>query len=175
MSDKSGYSEERTDWLGNKYTQHYDKDGNKAGYSDERTDWLGNKYTQHHDKEGSKAGYSDERTDWLGNEYTQHHDKEGSKAGYSDERTDWLGNKYTQHYDTNPRNYSGGSHESPLPAAPIREPVEDASNPTPNSYSYNSGGFNEATSSVSRVSASTVVRDHRGIKRDHRRDHRSRS
>ncbi len=92
-------SEEKTDWLGNKYIQHYDDDGNKSGTSEEKTDWLGNEYTQHYDNDGNKSGTSEEKTDWLGNEYTQHYDNDGNKVGTSEEKEDWLGNSYTQHYD----------------------------------------------------------------------------
>ena len=125
MSEKSGRSEEKTDWLGNRYTQHYDADGNKCGWSEEKMDlwgnnytqhrdednnksgWseekegiLGNKYTQNHDEEGSKSGWSEEKTSLLGSEYTQHHDHDDNKHGWSEEKTSLFGNKYTQHYDT---------------------------------------------------------------------------
>jgi len=40
-------SVEETDWLGNKYTTHYDDDGNKTGESREEKDWLGNEYIEH--------------------------------------------------------------------------------------------------------------------------------
>lgn len=127
MSEKSGRSEEKTDWLGNKYTQHYDADGNKCGWSEEKVDiwsggdkytqhhdednnksgWsedkegiLGSKYTQNHDEEGSKSGWSEEKTSLLGSEYTQHHDQDDNKHGWSEEKTRLFGNKYTQHYDT---------------------------------------------------------------------------
>ena len=38
---------EQTDWLGRKYTEHYDDDGNKTGESREEKDWLGREYTEH--------------------------------------------------------------------------------------------------------------------------------
>ncbi|WP_439577375.1 peptidoglycan-binding domain-containing protein [Elioraea sp.] len=68
-----GWSEEKEDWLGNKYTQHYDDSGNKTGWSEHKEDWLGNEYTQHHDSDSNKTGWSEQKEDWLGNEYTQHH------------------------------------------------------------------------------------------------------
>lgn len=92
-----GRSEEKTGWFGQEYTQHYDADGNKSGTSEERTDWLGDKYTQHFDTDDNKAGTSEERTDWLGDKYTQHYDAQGSKAGTSEQRTNWLGERFTQH------------------------------------------------------------------------------
>lgn len=129
MSKKSGRSEEKTDWLGNKYTQHYDADGNKCGWSEEKVDiwsggekytqhhdednnksgwseekediWSGgDKYTQHHDESNNKSGWSEEKTSLLGSEYTQHHDQDNDKHGWSEEKTSLFGNKYTQHYDT---------------------------------------------------------------------------
>lgn len=92
-------SEEKTDWLGNKYVQHYDDNGNEIGHSEEKTDFLGDKYIQHYDDNGNEIGRSEWKQGWLGNNYTQHYDNRGNEAGYSEEKTDWLGNKYTQNYD----------------------------------------------------------------------------
>lgn len=92
-------SEEKTDWLGNKYIQHYDEYGNKSGTSDQQTDWLGNTYTQHYDKNGDKSGTSESKKDWLGNDFTQNYGRNGDKSGTSEEESDWIGNKYTQHYN----------------------------------------------------------------------------
>jgi len=99
MSEKKGWSEERTDIFGNKYTRHYDEHGNKAGWSEERTGFFGDTYTQHHDQQGSKAGWSEERTGLFGDTYTQHHDQGDSKTGWSEERTGLFGDTYTQHHD----------------------------------------------------------------------------
>ncbi len=95
-----GRSEEKEDWLGNKYTEHYDDDGNKTGESRDKEDWLGNKYTEHTDSSGDKVGESRDREDWLGNKYTEHTDSSGDKVGESRDREDWLGNKYTEHTDS---------------------------------------------------------------------------
>lgn len=92
-------SEIKTDWLGNKYIQHYDDNGNEIGRSEEKTDWAGDNYIQHYDNNGTETGRSEYKTDWLGNQYTQHYDINRSKTGYSEEKEDWLGNEYTQHYD----------------------------------------------------------------------------
>lgn len=70
-----GKSVEREDWLGNRYTEHYDDSGNKIGESRELSDRLGNKYTEHRDTSGTKTGESHERTDWLGGTYTEHTDR----------------------------------------------------------------------------------------------------
>ena len=40
MSDKDGRSEEKTDFWGNKYTQHYDNEGNKIATSEEKESLL---------------------------------------------------------------------------------------------------------------------------------------
>lgn len=92
-------SEIKSDWLGNKYIQHYDDNGNEIGRSEEKTDWAGDKYIQHYDNNGTETGRSEYKTDWLGNQYTQHYDINRSKTGYSEDKKDWLGNEYTQHYD----------------------------------------------------------------------------
>jgi hypothetical protein len=51
-----GKSIERQDWAGNKYTEHYDDDGNKTGESRERVNWAGDPYTEHTDADGNKNG-----------------------------------------------------------------------------------------------------------------------
>jgi hypothetical protein len=50
MSDKKGWSEEKTDILGHKYAQHYDEHGDKTGWSEGRTGILGGKRTQDYDR-----------------------------------------------------------------------------------------------------------------------------
>ncbi len=42
MSEKDGHSEEKVDFWGNSYTQHYDSNGNKSGYSEEKESFFGN-------------------------------------------------------------------------------------------------------------------------------------
>lgn len=111
MSEKKGWSEERTDIFGNKYAQHYDEHGNKADWSEERTGFFGDTYTQHHDQQDNKAGWSEERTGLFGDAYTQHHDQQGSKAGWSEKRTGLFGDRYTQHYDR-PGDTTDSSHTS---------------------------------------------------------------
>lgn len=110
MSNKKGRSEEKTDWLGDKYVQHYDEHGDEIGRSEEKTDWLGDKYVQHYDEKGDEIGRSEDKTDWLGDEYTQHFDESDNKSGISEERTDWLGDQYTQHFDQS-GNEAGHSEE----------------------------------------------------------------
>lgn len=97
--DESGHSEERKDWLGQPYTQHFDAEGNPSGHTEEKKDWLGQPYDAHFDKDGKEAGHSEDKKDWLGNSYTEHHDAEGSVAGSSEPERDWLGNPYTAHRD----------------------------------------------------------------------------
>jgi hypothetical protein len=152
VSDKKGRSEERTDWFGDKYTQHYDKDGNKVGRSEERSDWFGDKYTQHYNKDGNKVGRSEERNDMLGDDYVQHYDEDGDKAGrssdktdwfgdhfeqhynqsgekvgHSDRRTDWFGDAYTQHYGSNPAvSRAGTRHRPPTAGAQPMGPTPQA-------------------------------------------------
>jgi hypothetical protein len=93
------HSEEKTDFLGNKYTEHYDDDGQKVGESREREDFLGNKYSEHTDIHGQKTGESREGEDFLGNKYSEHRDIHGQRTGESHEGEDFLGNKYSEHRD----------------------------------------------------------------------------
>jgi hypothetical protein len=93
-------SVEKTDWLGNKYTAHYDDDGSKTGESWEKKDWLGDEYTEHRDSRGEKVGESWEKKDWLSDEYTEHRDSRGEKVGESWEKKDWLSDEYTEHRDS---------------------------------------------------------------------------
>ena len=92
-----GKSVDREDWRGNKYTEHYDDDGNKTGESREWEDWKGDKYTEHTDSDGDKTGESREWEDWKGDKYTEHTDSDGNKTGESREWEDWKGDKYTEH------------------------------------------------------------------------------
>jgi len=94
-----GRSEERTDWLGNKYIQHYDDDDNKVGTSREREDFFGNKYTGHRDASDGKIGTSRIRQDFFGSEYDEHKDQDGNKLGWSESREGFSGNRYDQHRD----------------------------------------------------------------------------
>jgi len=116
MSEKSGRSEEKTDWLGNKYTQHYDADGNKCGWSEEKVDiWSGgDKYTQHHDEGNNKSGWSEEKEDILGNKYTQNHDEGNNKSGWSEEKTGLLGSEYTQHHDQDDNKHGWSEEKTSL-------------------------------------------------------------
>ena len=138
---KTGWSEERTDFWGDKYTQHHDESGSKTGWSDTRTDFFGDNYEQHHDHSGSKTGWSEERTDFFGDNYAQHHDQSGSKAGWSEARTDVWGDAYEQHYGSSPKssaNHSASEINVPSPSSASRRISfgSSVSPPTPTGYSY---------------------------------------
>ncbi len=105
-----GYSEKKTDWLGNEYIQHYDDHGNRICTSEEKTDWFGNEYVQHYDEERNRTGTSEEKTGWFGNEYVQHYDEARNRTGTSEEKTGWFGNEYVQHHDEE-RNRTGTSEK----------------------------------------------------------------
>jgi len=156
MSDKKGWSEEKTDFWGDKYTDHYDQDGNKTGWSEEKTDFFGDKYTQHHDESG-KGGWSEERTDFFGDNYTQHHDASGKEAGWSEHRTDVFGDSYTRHHDV-----SGGKEDWSEPrtdffgdrytqhygsSAKSSERTSASETSSPRSYVGSSSGSSETYSS----------------------------
>jgi|GEM_PF-2514438 len=93
-------SEMKTDWMGNKFTQHYGDNGNEIGRSEEKEDWTGDKFIQHYDEKGNETGRSEYKEDWLGDKYTQHYDEKGEETGHSEGEEGWLGDKYTQHYDS---------------------------------------------------------------------------
>lgn len=99
MSNKKGRSEEKTDWFGDKYVQHYDEHGVEVGRSEDKTDWFGDKYVQHYGEQDDEIGRSEDKTDWFGDEYTQHFDESDNKSGISEEKTDWFGDQFTQHLD----------------------------------------------------------------------------
>jgi hypothetical protein len=99
MSDKKGWSEEKTDWAGNKYIQHYDEDGQKDGWSEVKSGILGGDYVQHHDQDGNKIGYSENKSSFASGDYTQHHDQDGNKTGYSENKSSFVSGDYTQHHD----------------------------------------------------------------------------
>ncbi|MCC7305946.1 MAG: hypothetical protein IT173_00125 [Acidobacteria bacterium] len=96
---KSGRSEKKTDFWGNKYTQYYDKDGNKSGRSEERTTLFGKKYNQHYDKDGKKSRWNEQKESFLGRKYTQHYDKDNKKTGWSEKKERIIGNDYRQYYN----------------------------------------------------------------------------
>lgn len=98
MSDKSGRSEEKEDFWGNKYTQHYDEDGDKTGWSEQKEDFWGNKYTQNHDEDSNKTGWAEDKEDFWGNKYEQQYNEDNDKTGWSEDKESFLGNKYEQHY-----------------------------------------------------------------------------
>lgn len=90
-------SEEKTDIWGDKYTVHYDDDGNKIGESREKTDIWGDSYTEHTDTTGHKTGVSVDKTDIWGDHYVQHTDAAGNKTAESRNKTDIWGDRYIEH------------------------------------------------------------------------------
>lgn len=92
-------SEKKEGFWGNKYTQHYDEDGNKDGYSEEKEGFWGDKYTQHYDKDGEKTGYTEDKEGFWGDKYRDHRDMDGNRQGYSEKKEGFWGNKYTRHND----------------------------------------------------------------------------
>ncbi|HEX8353056.1 MAG TPA: SH3 domain-containing protein [Pyrinomonadaceae bacterium] len=98
MSDKSGRSEEKEDFWGNKYTQHYDGDGNETGWSEQKEDFWGKKYTQTYDEDNKKAGWAEDKEDFWGNRYEQQYNEENDETGWSENKEAFWGNRYEQHY-----------------------------------------------------------------------------
>jgi len=75
--------EDKTDWLGNPYTEHVDAEGKKIGESREATDSFNNPYTEHVDAESKKIGESREAADFFNNPYTEHIGPRGEERGRS--------------------------------------------------------------------------------------------
>jgi hypothetical protein len=98
---KSGKSEQKTNFWGNKYTQYYDKDGKKSGRSEQKENFWGQKYNQHYDKNNNKTGWNERKEDFWGNKYTQRYDNNNKKSGWNEKKQDFWGNNYTQYYDEN--------------------------------------------------------------------------
>jgi hypothetical protein len=99
MAYKKGRSEKKTDWLGNKYIQHYDSKGKRSGKSIFKEGFFGNKYTQHYDSKGNKRGKSEKKESFWGKTYTKKYNTKGDKSGWSEKKEGFFGNKYIQHYD----------------------------------------------------------------------------
>ncbi|HEX8247173.1 MAG TPA: hypothetical protein VF599_03230 [Pyrinomonadaceae bacterium] len=99
--NKSGRSEKKTDFWGNKYTQYYDKSGNKSGKSEQKTSWSGKKYNQHYDREGKKSRWNEQKESFFGKKYTQHYNKDNKKTGWSEKVGRTFRNDYRQYYDNN--------------------------------------------------------------------------
>ncbi len=114
MSDDTGWSEEKTTIFGDKYTQHYDKDGKEVSTSEEKTTIFGDKYTQHYDNDRRDTGTSEEKTTILGDHYTQHYDNDRRDIGTSEEKTTILGDHYTQHYDNDRRDIGTSENKTTI-------------------------------------------------------------
>jgi hypothetical protein len=99
MSDKSGRSEEKEDFWGNKYTQNYDKDGNKTGWSEQKEGFWGNQYTQNYDEDNNKTGRAEDKEDFWGHKYEQQYNEDNDKTGWNEDKESFWGNKYEQHYN----------------------------------------------------------------------------
>lgn len=79
MVRRTGSSEKKETWYGEKYTQHYDPDGNKSGTSKVEKNWLGEERMQHYDSDGNKSGISREEKNWLGEKRIRHYGSENER------------------------------------------------------------------------------------------------
>ena len=157
MADKEGWSEEKTDMWGDKYTQHYDEHGNKTGWSEQKTDMWGDKYTQHHDQDSDKTGWSEQKTDMWGDKYTQHHDQDSDKTGWSEQKTDMWGDKYTQHHGQ-----SGGRIGSSISPASSTSTsslgsTDYVQKKSSRSGSYGYGGSASSNSGIGSIIFGTII------------------
>jgi hypothetical protein len=92
-------SENKSDFWGNNYTQHYDDNGNESGTSESKTTFFGDRYTQYYDNNGNDKGTSESKTTFFGDRYTQHYNSNGDDVGTSESKKDFWGNSYVQHYN----------------------------------------------------------------------------
>ena len=105
MAQGTGRSEERTDFLGNKYTIHYDGDGNEIGRSEHRDAALFDvEHIQHYDSHGNEIGRSEYRDATLFyGEHIQHYDSDLKKTGRSEHRDATLfDGEHIQHSGPHP-------------------------------------------------------------------------
>ena len=96
-------SRERTDWLGDRYIEHVDANGQVVTRSRERRDVFGDTYTEHRDAAGNTVGTSRNRTDLFGDDYVEHQDPDNNVQGSSRRRKDFFGNDYVENRDENSR------------------------------------------------------------------------
>lgn len=99
-------SRERSDWLGNRVTEHVDDSGRVVSHSRERKDMFGNTYTEHTDAAGNTVGTSRSRTDMFGDEYVEHRDSDNNVQGSSRRRKDIFGDEYVENRDKHARKTS---------------------------------------------------------------------
>ena len=100
-------SEEKTGWGGDKYTVHYDDNGNKIGESHEKSGW-GSPYIEHTDASGNKIGESREKSGW-GNPYTEH---TGDFFGGTLTKSDQSDNDSETSYDPDSESSSSSYQDS---------------------------------------------------------------
>ena len=96
----NGMSEQRMDFLGDEYTQHYDDKGNRIGTTHMRTDLFGETYLETRDNAGNIVGDSRTYNDMFGNEYLRHRDRSGNFVGTSTSNTDFFGDAFVTHRDS---------------------------------------------------------------------------
>jgi hypothetical protein len=114
MSEKeNGWSEEKEGFFGDKYTQHYNSDGDKIGWSEEKEGFFGGTYTQHYDGDSyDKSSWSEEKEGFLGGTYTQNYEGDSyDKSSWSEEKEGFFGGTYSQHYEGDGYDKSGWSEE----------------------------------------------------------------
>ena len=122
MSDEDeGHSEEKTDFWGNKYIQHYDSNGEPDGYTTYEKSFFGDTYEQHHKQDGTESSYTTYEKDFWGNSYEQHHDQSGEKTGYTTKEEGILGDKYDEHRDDSGKKTGYSEDKTSFLGAPYRQ------------------------------------------------------
>ena len=76
-----GRSEEKETFLGGKYTQYYDKEGDAVATEEVKERLLGGQYVQCYDKDGNEIGTKELKETLFGGTYVQQYDEEGNKVG----------------------------------------------------------------------------------------------
>jgi len=91
---------DRTDWTGEPYQEHVDKDDRVVAQSRHKTGILGDAYVRHTGPDGELIGTSVQRQGLVGDAYTEHTDSQGQPVGQSRVRTDIWGDRVTSHIGT---------------------------------------------------------------------------
>ena len=87
------YSEDREGLLGEKFTAHFDDQGNKTGESRKRERLFGGEYSENSDATGQKVSESTPRQGLFGDEYLETRDRSGRLLSTSREKETLFGEK----------------------------------------------------------------------------------
>ena len=65
-------SREKSNWVGDKWVEHTDENGNVIGKSESKSNWVGDNWTEHTDESGNVVGESKNKSNWVGDKWVEH-------------------------------------------------------------------------------------------------------